>query len=175
MNPQDGAPPEDPEKQTPRSQTRVGWAALCGPGLLACLADTDVGCIMVAFKSGACQGYVLVSLQLILMAVLLLAQELTIRLGVHTGKSLTVLIKESYGPQVAWCFVIPLVLYCEAQAIEQFTGLMSVGKLWGVHPGGVLFGSATVVFGVGTMLRYEQVERFAIMIGLTQLIFVVPR
>lgn len=127
---------------------------------------------MVAFKSGACQGYALVSLQLILMAVLLLAQELTIRLGVHTGKSLTVLIKESYGPQVAWCFVIPLVLYCEAQAIEQFTGLMSVGKLWGVHPGGVLFGSATVVFGVGTMLRYEQVERFAIMIGLTQLIFV---
>jgi hypothetical protein len=64
-----------------------------GPGLMVCLADTDGPCLITAAQSGAEFGYSLVACQLVLIPILYMAQELTVRLGVITGKGLTELIR----------------------------------------------------------------------------------
>ena len=105
-----------------RSRMMWAWsfASFIGPGMLNSLADTDAGCLVVAADSGARWGYSLVSLQLLLIPVLFLAQELTVRLGIHTGKGHTACIRERYGRRWAWCtavaFPVPAQLAQDAAA-----------------------------------------------------------
>ena len=49
------------------------------------LADTDAGSVITAAQSGVQWGYRLLLLQVLLMPVLYIVQELTVRLGIFTG------------------------------------------------------------------------------------------
>ncbi|MGH7012148.1 MAG: hypothetical protein ACREEX_15035, partial [Caulobacteraceae bacterium] len=62
------------------------FVAVLGPGLVVMLADTDVGSIITAGQSGVQWGYRLLLLQAVLVPILYMVQELTVRLGVFTGK-----------------------------------------------------------------------------------------
>ena len=84
--------------------------SLVGPGMIVSLADTDAGCLIVAADSGARWGYSLLLLQLLLIPVLFLAQELTVRLGVHTRRGHTACIKQRFGRGWAWLTCGALVL-----------------------------------------------------------------
>ena len=59
--------------------------AIWGPGLVVMLADTDAGNIVTAAQSGAQWGYRLLPLVLLLIPMLFMVQELTVRLGVYSG------------------------------------------------------------------------------------------
>ena len=88
-SPQKGEDLEDGgggSKLAGRTMWAWSFASFIGPGMINSLADTDAGCLVVAADSGARWGYSLVSLQLLLIPVLFLAQELTVRLGVYTRK-----------------------------------------------------------------------------------------
>ena len=63
------------------------FLAVAGPGLVVMLADTDAGSVITAAQSGAQWGYKLLLLQLILAPILYVVQELTVRLGIVTGKA----------------------------------------------------------------------------------------
>ena len=90
-----------PVAALPRTKARVpAWAAflaVLGPGLVVMLADTDVGSVLTAAQSGAQWGYQLLALQLVLVPILYVAQELTVRLGIFTGKGHGELIRECFG------------------------------------------------------------------------------
>ena len=73
------------------------YLTLLGPGLVVMLADTDAGSIITAAQSGAVWGYKLLWLQLVLMPILYVAQELTVRLGLVTGMGHGELIKKEFG------------------------------------------------------------------------------
>ena len=73
-----------------------------GPGCMAMLADTDAGSIVTAAQSGARWGYRLLWLQILLIPILYLVQELTVRLGLSTGKGQGSLIHEHFGRGWAW-------------------------------------------------------------------------
>ena len=79
---------------------RPGWLAVWGPGLIVMLADTDAGSLITAAQSGARWGYAMVLPQVVLIPILYMAQEITVRLGVVTGKGHGQLIRERFGP--AW-------------------------------------------------------------------------
>ena len=72
------------DKSTRGRVTR--FVAVLGPGLVVMLADTDVGSIITAGQSGVQWGYRLLMLQLVLMPILYMVQELTVRLGIFTGR-----------------------------------------------------------------------------------------
>ena len=57
------------------------FLAVAGPGLVVMLADTDAGSVITAAQSGAQWGYRLLLLQFILIPILYIVQELTVRLG----------------------------------------------------------------------------------------------
>ncbi len=57
------------------------------------LADTDAGSVVTAAQSGAVWGYRLLFLQVLLVPVLYLVMELTVRIGIATGKGHAQLIR----------------------------------------------------------------------------------
>jgi len=61
------------------------FLAVAGPGIVVMLADTDAGSVITAAQSGAQWGYRLLLLQFILIPILYIVQELTVRLGAVTG------------------------------------------------------------------------------------------
>ncbi|MHB8325028.1 MAG: divalent metal cation transporter, partial [Candidatus Dormibacteria bacterium] len=73
---------ETGRRRIPRRLLAVGLLAVWGPGLVVMLADTDVGSLITAAQSGAQWGYRMVLPQLVLIPVLYVVQEMTVRLGI---------------------------------------------------------------------------------------------
>ena len=96
--------------------------AVLGPGLVVMLADTDVGSIITAAQSGVQWGYSLLLLQAILMPILYVVQELTVRLGIFTGKGHGELIRETFGPLWAWVSVAGLGVATVGALLTEFSG-----------------------------------------------------
>src|SRR5277367_5015560 len=108
------------------------WLAVVGPGLLVMLADTDAGSIITAAQSGAQWGYKLLALQLILIPVLFMVQELTLRLGLVTGRGHGELIAERFGKGWAWLSVTTLMVACVGAIVTQLSGMAGVAALFGI-------------------------------------------
>src|SRR5471030_366252 len=108
------------------------WLVVAGPGLVVMLADTDAGSIITAAQSGAQWGYRLLLLQLVLVPILFVVQELTVRLGIVTGKGHGALIRDHFGRGWAWVSVGTLVLACVGALLSELSGLAGVGLLFGV-------------------------------------------
>lgn len=146
-------------------------AAVAGPGLVVMLADTDAGSVITAAQSGAEWGYRLLLLQLVLVPILYIVQELTVRLGIVTGKGHAELIRDHFGRGWAWLSVITLVLACIGALLSELSGLAGVGLLMGVPA------PITMVLVVAALIvmayrgSYLAVERIAIVVGAFELVF----
>src|SRR5581483_12101516 len=81
-----------------RGWWRLGLLAVWGPGLVVMLADTDAGSLITAAQSGAKWGYRMILPQLVLIPILYVVQEMTVRLGVVTVQGHGRLIRERFGP-----------------------------------------------------------------------------
>jgi|EP00427_Karlodinium_veneficum_P017280 Mn2+/Fe2+ NRAMP family transporter len=143
-----------------------------GPGLLVCLADTDAGCLLVASQSGYRFGYSLISLQILLIPVLYLVQELTVRLGVHAKKGHTACVMDRFGKGWGWISCALLVISCTGAIVSELSGVASVLELWGAGPRlGAVVAAISIVSAV-MLCNYRQVEVFGIVVGLFELVFV---
>eukprot|EP00667_Euglena_gracilis_P007659 EG_transcript_7743 len=147
--------------------------ATVGPGLVVMLADTDAGCLMTAGQSGATWGYALVTLQLLLVPVVFVTQELTVKLGIFTQQGQTELIRNTCGPVLGWVACIAILLTCAGGLVSEISGVVGVGELAGVPRwlSTLLFDAFLLALGLTG--SYNRVERVAIGIGLFQLVFVV--
>ncbi|HYW92216.1 MAG TPA: divalent metal cation transporter [Gammaproteobacteria bacterium] len=143
-----------------------------GPGLVVMLADTDVGSVVTAAQSGAHWGFRLLWLQLLLVPVLYVVQELTVRLGVHTGKGHGELIRKTFGARWAWISVSGLVVTCVGALITEFSGIVGVGVLFGVPPAVSLALATAMLLGVVYTGSYVRVERVALFLGAFEIAFV---
>lgn len=155
-----------------RTKRSLGLAAVLGPGLIVMLADTDAGSIITAAQSGAQWGYRLLLLQIILIPILYIVQELTIRLGLHTGKGLAALIKSHYGKAWAWVSIGALLIACLGALVTELTGMASAGALLGLP---APFSVGLAVLAITSMIwtsSYRAVERVAIGLGAFELVFI---
>ena len=147
------------------------FVAVLGPGIVVMLADTDVGSIITAGQSGVQWGYRLLLLQLILIPILYMVQELTVRLGVFTGRGHGELIKETFGPLWAWISVGGLAIATAGALLTELSGVAGVGELYGV-PRWVSLGLAGAALLVTVLTgSYRRVERIAILVGLFEFAF----
>ncbi len=147
--------------------------AVIGPGLVVMFADTDAGSVILAAQSGAIWGYKLLALQFILMPILFIAQELTVRLGLVTQKGHGELIREKFGKAWAWFSISTLLVSCVGAIISEFSGMAGVGMMVGVPPW------ITMILVIGFLITiawtgsYLAIERIAICLGAFELIFLV--
>ena len=157
-----------------KPQGMSGWArlmAVAGPGIVVMLADTDAGSVITAAQSGAQWGYRLLLMQLILIPILYVVQELTVRLGVVTGKGHAELISQHFGRFWAWISVAALILACLGAILSELSGLAGAGALFGMPK------IVTMALAVGALIvmaltgSYLSVERIAIAVGAFELLF----
>ena len=165
------APPLARAAARPGGGRWMRFLAVFGPGLGVMLADTDVGSIITAGQSGVQWGYRLVLLQVLLMPVLYMVQELTVRLGVFTGRGHGELIRDSFGPVWAWVSAAGLAVATAGALLTEFSGVAGVGEMYGVPRTISLPLAATALLAIGLTGSYRRVERAAIVIGLFELAF----
>ncbi|HME84805.1 MAG TPA: divalent metal cation transporter [Roseiarcus sp.] len=149
------------------------FLAVAGPGIVVMLADTDAGSVITAAQSGAQWGYSLLLLQFILIPILYLVQELTVRLGAVTGKGHAELIKQQFGRGWAWLSVATLIITCLGALLTEFAGLAGVGNLIGVPAPLTLTLVVAALMAMALMHGYMTVERIAIAVGAFELVFLV--
>jgi NRAMP (natural resistance-associated macrophage protein)-like metal ion transporter len=137
------------------------------------LADTDAGSLITAAQSGAQWGYKLLALQLILIPILYLVQELTVRLGLVTGKGHGELIRERFGRAWAWLSVSTLLLACVGAIVTQLAGMAGVAALFGIPTPLMMAAVVGLILLMVWTGSYRSVERVAIVFGLFELAFVV--
>ena len=159
------------EVLSPPSFTWRRFLAVAGPGIVVMLADTDAGSIITAAQSGAQWGYSLLSLQFVLIPVLYIVQELTVRLGAVTGKGHAELIKRHFGRGWAWLSVATLFVACLGALLTEFAGVAGVGNLLGVPPPVTLALVVAAMLAMALMHGYGTVERIAIAVGAFELVF----
>lgn len=103
-----------------------------GPGLVAQLANTDAGSIIIAAQSGARWGYRLPLLQLLIIPILFVVQELTFRLGLSTGTGYAELVRRRFGKFAALVATATLIVSCLGALVTQMSGLAGAGHVFGI-------------------------------------------
>jgi Mn2+/Fe2+ NRAMP family transporter len=152
---------------------RSAWLLALGPGLMVMLADTDAGSIITAGQSGASWGYRLLLVELLLIPVLYIVMELTVRIGVTTGKGHAQLIREQFGSRWATLSVGALLVSVCGALVTEFAGIAGVGRLYGLPAGATVPAAALFLIVVVWTGSYRRIELIGIGLGLFELAFVV--
>ena len=155
-----------------RFPLRLAILALWGPGLVVMLADTDAGSLVTAAQSGAQWGYRMMLPQLILIPILYVVQEMTVRLGIITGEGHGALIRRQFGPRWALLSVGTLFVSTVGALITEFAGVAGVGALFGISRWVTIPTATALLLGLALTGSYSRVERVGIAIGLAELAFI---
>ncbi len=147
------------------------FLATLGPGVVVMLADTDAGSVITAAQSGAQWGYRLLLLQFLIIPLMYLVQELTVRLALVTGKGYSELVLERFGRAMAGASTAMLVVSCFGALVTELSGLAGVGQIYGVP----VWQSATLlslmILAMVCTGSYRTVERAAMVFGVFELAF----
>jgi len=151
-----------------------GWRRfllVAGPGLVVMLADTDAGSVITAAQSGAQWGYRLLLMQFLLVPILYIVQELTVRLGAVTGKGHAELIAQHFGRFWAWFSVATLIASCIGALLSELSGISGVGALMGIPTPATLALVVVALLAMAFTRSYLAVERIALVVGAFELVF----
>lgn len=164
-------PSESTNLRPARARSLGRFLAVLGPGIVVMLADTDVGSVITAGQSGVQWGYRLLLLQLVLIPILFMVQELTVRLGIFTGRGHGELIRDTFGPAWAWVSAGGLGVATVGALLTEFSGVAGVGEMYGVPRWASLPLAAVALLAVVLTGSYRRVELVAIAVGLFEFAF----
>ncbi len=160
-----------PTKPRGRRIIALSVMALVGPGMMVMLADTDAGSVITAAQSGARYRYMLVLPLILLIPVLYLVQEMTVRLGLSTQRGHAALIRQTFGERWALLSAATLFVACLGALVTEFAGVAGVGQLVGV-PRWLSTGVAAAALVALVLLgRYRKVEHVGLAVGALELLF----
>lgn len=137
------------------------------------LADCDAGNVVTAAQAGAQWGLQLLVVLLGLIPLLYMVQELTVRLGIFTGRGHGELIRTHFGPLWAWLSAIGLVIAVLGSLVTEFTGVAGVGEMYGVSRSVTLPLAVIALIAVVFTGSHKRVDKVAIVIGAFELTFFV--
>jgi Mn2+/Fe2+ NRAMP family transporter len=155
----------------PARESTRRFLTVFGPGLIVMLADSDVGSVITAGQSGVQWGYRLLGLQLLLIPVLYVVQELTVRLGIFTGRGHGELVRETLGPVWASITLAGLTIATIGALLTELSGVAGIGELYGLPRVATLPFAAAGLLAIVLTGSYRRVERVVIVVGLFELAF----
>jgi Mn2+/Fe2+ NRAMP family transporter len=112
----------------------VTFLAIVGPGLIVMVGDNDAGGVATYAQAGQDYGYSLLWVLLLLIPVLIVNQEMVVRLGAVTGVGHAKLIYERFGKFWGWFSVIDLFLLNFLTIVTEFIGISLAMSYFGVSP-----------------------------------------
>jgi NRAMP (natural resistance-associated macrophage protein)-like metal ion transporter len=135
-------------------------AAILGPGLIVMIGDNDAGGVATYTQAGQTYGYSLLWVLLLLIPVLIISQEMVVRLGAVTGVGHARLIRERFGKFWGWFSVGDLFILNFLTIVTEFIGISLGMAYFGVRPG-ISVPVAAVALGLftasGSFRRWERV------------------
>ena len=110
------------------------FLAIVGPGLIVMVGDNDAGGVATYAQAGQNYGYSLLWVLLLLIPVLIVNQEMVVRLGAVTGVGHARLINERFGKFWGWFSVGDLFLLNFLTIVTEFIGISLAMSYFGVSP-----------------------------------------
>src|SRR5438105_13960196 len=147
---------------TPRRTWRgrlLTLLAIMGPGLIVMVGDNDAGGVATYAHSGQNYGYSLLWVLLLLIPVLIVNQEMVVRLGAVTGVGHARLINERFGRFWGWFSVGDLFLLNFLTIVTEFIGVSLALSYFGVSSYISVPAAAAILIGItmsGSFRRWER-------------------
>ena len=148
--------------QSPRRTWRrrlLTLAAIVGPGLIVMVGDNDAGGVSTYAQAGQDFGYSLLWTLVLLVPVLIVNQEMVVRLGAVTGVGQARLIRERFGRSWAWFSVGGLFLLNFLIISTEFIGVSLAGEYFHFSPYIVVPLSAVLLIGITVTGNFRRWER----------------
>ena len=146
--------------RSPRWPRRLRYLlAIMGPGLIVMVGDNDAGGVATYAQAGQDYGTRLLWVLAFLIPVLIVNQEMVVRLGAVTGVGHARLIHERFGRFWAAFSIGNLVLVNGLTIVTEFIGVALAGSYFGIPRWISVAGAATVLvtFTVtGSFRRWER-------------------
>ena len=105
---------------------------LIGPAIITSNLDNDAGGIAIYSIAGAQYGYNMLWTLIPIIFLLIIAQEMSGRLGIVTRKGLADLIREHYGVRITFWVMLSLFLTNLANTMAEFSGWAAAMELFDV-------------------------------------------
>ena len=153
-------------------QRLLTLAAIVGPGLIVMVGDNDAGGVATYSQAGQNYGYSLLWLLLLLIPVLVVNQEMVVRLGAVTGVGHARLINERFGRGWGWFSVGDLFLLNFLTTVTEFIGVSLAAGYIGLSRYLVVPLAAVVLIAVmatGSFRRWERAMLAFIAVSLLQI------
>ena len=147
-------------------------AAIVGPGIIVMVGDNDAGGVATYAQAGQNYGYSLLWVLLLLIPVLIVNQEMVVRLGAVTGVGHARLINERFGRGWGWFSVGDLFLLNFLTLVTEFIGISLAADYIGISKYIVVPTAAVALIAImatGSFRRWERAMFVFIAITLLQI------
>jgi len=137
----------------------ITFLAIVGPGLIVMVGDNDAGGVSTYAQAGQNYGYSLLWTLLLLIPVLIVNQEMVVRLGAVTGVGHARLINERFGRFWGWFSVGDLFILNFLTIVTEFIGVSLALRYFHVSPYISVPIAALVLIAItmsGSFRRWEQ-------------------
>ena len=148
--------------QSPRRTWRrrlLTLAAIMGPGLIVMVGDNDAGGVSTYAQAGQDFGYSLLWTLVLLVPVLIVNQEMVVRLGAVTGVGHARLIAERFGRFWGWYSVSGLFLLSFLTISTEFIGVTLAAEYFGFSRYLVVPLAALVLVAITVTGNFRRWER----------------
>ncbi|MFE3289984.1 Nramp family divalent metal transporter [Rhodococcus sp. NPDC059234] len=146
--------------------------AIVGPGLIVMIGDNDAGGVATYAQAGQNYGYSLLWVLLLLIPVLIVNQEMVVRLGAVTGVGHARLINERFGRGWGWFSVGDLFVLNFLTIVTEFIGISLAASYFGISKWIVVPSAAVALVAImatGSFRRWERAMFVFIAITLLQI------
>jgi NRAMP (natural resistance-associated macrophage protein)-like metal ion transporter len=133
--------------------------AVLGPGIIVMVGDNDAGGVTTYSQAGQDYGYSLLWTLLLLIPVLIVNQEMVVRLGAVTGVGHARLIKERFGRFWAVFSVGDLFLLNFLTIATEFVGIKQSSEYFGLSRWLVVPVAAAILIGITATGNFRRWER----------------
>jgi Mn2+/Fe2+ NRAMP family transporter len=159
------------ERRTWR-QRLLTLAAIVGPGIIVMVGDNDAGGVSTYAQAGQNYHTTLLWTLLLLIPVLVVNQEMVVRLGAVTGVGHARLINERFGRGWGWFSVGDLFVLNFLTIVTEFIGISLAASYAGISEYIAVPFAAVALVGImasGSFSRWERAMFFFIGISLVQI------
>lgn len=146
--------------------------AIVGPGIIVMVGDNDAGGVATYAQAGQNYGYSLLWVLVLLVPVLIVNQEMVVRLGAVTGVGHARLINERFGRGWGWFSVGDLFLLNFLTIVTEFIGITLAAEYIGISKYVVVPVSAVALIAImasGSFRRWERAMFVFIAVTLLQI------
>ncbi len=147
--------------------------AVLGPGIIVMVGDNDAGGVTTYSQAGQDFGYSLLWTLLLLIPVLIVNQEMVVRLGAVTGVGHARLIMERFGRFWAFFSVGDLFVLNFLTIATEFVGIKQSSEYFGVSQWLIVPLAAAMLIGITATGNFRRWER-AMFVFLAISLLVIP-